>query len=148
MIKIFVDAATNTTKNLSAGGMLLIENGQQTQKSISLEAMDNHSAEFEILLHALQFLLENDRQKETIFLHSDSKTVVSTLDKGVTKNPGFQNYVHEFQHLSEEFSLLVLKWIPESENKGADQLARQGLQKMIKLRKRRAHKKDEPYIAP
>ena len=38
-------------------------------------------------------------------------------------------YLSEFNELAPQFPLLVLQWIPEAKNKGADNLARQGLRK-------------------
>ncbi|SJZ38518.1 ribonuclease HI [Pilibacter termitis] len=135
MIKIYVDAATHTEKKLSGGGIVFIENGKQTQHSFPLYATNNHEAEFEVLLLSLKILLEQEKTNESIFLFSDSKTVVASLDKGFTKNPRFIPYLTEFLELEKNFSLLIVQWIPENQNKGADNLARQGLQKSLKINK-------------
>ncbi len=62
-------------------------------------------------------------------LYSDSKTAIKILDQGQTKNKLFLPYLSEFNELAPKFPLLVLQWIPEIKNKGADNLARQGLEK-------------------
>ena len=70
-------------------------------------------------------------------LYTDSKVVAQTIDKNHTNNPDFRKYLEEIQELLPYFSLLIVQWIPESQNKGADHLARQGLAKALKLQDRR-----------
>lgn len=70
-------------------------------------------------------------------LYTDSKVVAQTIDKNYTKNPAFSDYLTEIQCLLKQFPLAIIQWIPESQNKGADHLARQGLAKALKLKDRR-----------
>ncbi|HGF7655492.1 TPA: ribonuclease HI family protein, partial [Enterococcus faecium] len=109
--------------------------GKQEQLSIPLSIGTNHQAEFEVFLKTLEFLKKNDLQNETIFCFSDSKTLVSTVDKNATKNELFLPYLQRIQELLSEFSLLILQWLPENKNKGADNLARQALHKQLKEKK-------------
>ncbi|MGM0124238.1 ribonuclease HI [Enterococcus sp. AZ194] len=132
MIKVFIDASTKGNPGPSGGGLMITSEIIYKQKSYAFSEMTNHQAEFEILLTALEFLLEEKWQHETITIYSDSKVVVQTIDKDFTNNPLFLPYLEKFRLLQEEFSLLILQWIPESKNKGADNLARQGLQKALK----------------
>jgi ribonuclease HI len=76
-------------------------------------------------------------QDQTILLYTDSKVVAQTIDKNYTNNPDFRKYLEEIQELLPYFTLLIVQWIPESQNKGADHLARQGVAKALKLQDRR-----------
>ncbi|MGM0239611.1 reverse transcriptase-like protein [Enterococcus sp. AZ103] len=134
MIKIFTDAATNPQLKKSGGGIVIIKDQEQIQLNYILTAGSNHEAELEIILKALDYLIEKDWRNDSILLYSDSKTAIKILDQNSTKNNLFLSYLKEFNQKSPLFSLLVLQWIPESKNKGADHLARQGLQKALKNR--------------
>ncbi|MGG5331545.1 ribonuclease HI family protein [Enterococcus sp. AZ163] len=133
MIKVFTDAATNAQEKKSGGGILIVDDTQQTQLAIPLEEEDNHTAELAALLYAIRYLLDQHLTDQNVLLYSDSKTAIKILDQGRTKNNRFLPYLMEFNELAPQFTLLVLQWIPESKNKGADHLARQGLQKSLKL---------------
>lgn len=129
MIKIFIDAATNQTTNTSAGGMLFLRNGQQLQKHVPLLAETNNEAEFEIMVKTLEFLINEDFQNETIFIYTDSKIVMESLYKEYAKDSRFKVHLKIILKLSHEFPSLFIEWIEEKNNKGADNLARQALQK-------------------
>ncbi|MCF7546263.1 ribonuclease HI family protein [Enterococcus faecium] len=132
MLKVYIDASTKGNPGPSGGGILIVYQGKQEQLSIPLSIGTNHQAEFEVFLKTLEFLKKNDLQNETIFCFSDSKTLVSTVDKNATKNELFLSYLQRIQELLSEFSLLILQWLPENKNKGADNLARQALHKQLK----------------
>ncbi|MCC9081364.1 ribonuclease HI family protein [Enterococcus faecium] len=135
MLKVYIDASTKGNPGPSGGGILIVYQGKQEQLSIPLSIGTNHQAEFEVFLKTLEFLKKNDLQNETIFCFSDSKTLVSTVDKNATKNELFLPYLQRIQELLSEFSLLILQWLPENKNKGADNLARQALHKQLKKKR-------------
>lgn len=81
MLKVYIDASTKGNPGPSGGGILIVYQGKQEQLSIPLSIGTNHQAEFEVFLKTLEFLKKNDLQNETIFCFSDSKTLVSTVDK-------------------------------------------------------------------
>lgn len=133
MIKVYTDAATNAQQKKSGGGLLIVADQQQKQLSFPLKEEDNHTAELAAIIYALRYLLEQQLANQNVLLYSDSKTAIKILDQGQTKNNRFSPYLMEFNELAPQFTLLVLQWIPESKNKGADHLARQGLQKSLQL---------------
>ncbi|MCL8322137.1 ribonuclease HI family protein [Enterococcus faecium] len=135
MLKVYIDASTKGNPGPSGGGILIVYQGKQEQLSIPLSIGTNHQAEFEVFLKTLECLKKNDLQNETIFCCSDSKTLVSTVDKNATKNELFLPYLQRIQELLSEFSLLILQWLHENKNKGADNLARQALHKQLKEKK-------------
>lgn len=131
MLKVYIDASTKGNPGPSGGGILLVADHQQEQLSIPLSFGSNHQAEFEVFLKTLEILKNRQMTEEIILCYSDSKVLVSTIDKNHTNNKDFLPYLEKIQSLLKDFSLLILQWVPESKNKGADNLARQALQKSL-----------------
>lgn len=132
MIKIYIDAATHQKKQISAGGMIVLIDKEQLQIKQPLKAKTNNEAEFEILLFALEFALTHNWEKETIFIYSDSRIVVQSLEKKYAKDPIFSSLLKKILILIDRFDLLFIEWQGEQKNKGADNLARQALQLTLK----------------
>lgn len=132
MIKVYTDAAVNGNPGDVGLGVLVLKDGEQLPFKISVEEkMDNHLAEFTAINWALGWLLEEGYQEELIFMHTDSKVTADAISKRYTKKESNRIILKEIQNKLKDFSQLFVKWIPESENKGADQLARQALQQTI-----------------
>ena len=132
MIKVYTDAAVNGNPGDVGLGVLVLKDGEQLPFKISVgEKMDNHLAEFTAINWALGWLLEEGLQEELIFMHTDSKVTADAISKRYTKKEANRIVLKEIQNKLKDFSQLFVKWIPESENKGADQLARQALQQTI-----------------
>lgn len=132
MIKAYIDAATKGNPGPSGAGLLLVTDQGQEQYALALNELTNHQAEFAAFQALLELLIQQDRTKETVFVYSDSKVLVQTIDKNHTNNVAFLPYLQKSQQLLRHFHMLILQWLPESKNKGADHLARQGLQKALK----------------
>lgn len=131
MLKVYIDASTKGNPGPSGGGILIIADQQQEQLSIPLSFGSNHQAEFEVFLKTLEILKNRQMTEEIILCYSDSKVLVSTIDKNHANNKDFLPYLEKIQSLLKDFSMLILQWVPESKNKGADNLARQALQKFL-----------------
>ena len=132
MIKVYTDAAVNGNPGDVGLGVLVLKDGEQKPFKISVEEkMDNHLAEFTAIDWALGWLLEEGVQEELIFMHTDSKVTADAISKRYTKKEANRIVLKEIQKKLKHFPQLFVKWIPESENKGADQLARQALQQTI-----------------
>ncbi|OTN90533.1 ribonuclease H [Enterococcus sp. 7E2_DIV0204] len=129
MLRLYVDAATKGNPGPSGGGIVIVGENLHEQLHVSLGECSNHEAEFKVFIQALQFVIEKKLNNQTVLIHSDSKIVVQTIEKHHAKNPLFQPYLKTFQQLENRFPLLLVKWLPESQNKGADTLAKQALQK-------------------
>ncbi|MDH6364051.1 ribonuclease HI [Enterococcus sp. PF1-24] len=132
MLKVYIDAATKGNPGPSGGGLMITGENRYIQESFPLAILTNHQAEFAMLITALNYLKEHVFQEETIFIYTDSKVLAQTIEKNHTNNRDFQGYLAEFNRLADDFPLLLIQWLPEKENKGADHLARQGLQKALK----------------
>lgn len=125
MIRMYVDGSANPKRLLSGIGVLLIEGGQQTQLSEKLEGYyDNHEAEFKALQRGLNYLLAEGKQNEVIFCHSDSKMLVEAIEKRYSRKENHASHLKAVLSTLTQFPQFYLKWIPEKENKGADNLAR------------------------
>ena len=129
MIKVYTDAAVNGNPGDVGLGILVLKDGEQKPFKIALEEkMDNHLAEFTAIHWALEWLLEEGMQEELIFMHTDSKVAADAIAKNYTKKEANRLVLKEIHQTLKHFPQLFVKWIPESENRGADQLARQALQ--------------------
>lgn len=133
MLKIYVDAATKGNPGISGAGVQLIGENLYQQLSFPLPTLSNHQAEFAALELALLEVISKELNTHNTMVYTDSKIVAQTIEKDYTGNPLFVPYLERIKELYRYFPLLVIQWLPEKENKGADNLARQGLQKAIKL---------------
>lgn len=130
MYKIYTDAAFNAKTKEAGIAFNAIHDGKQIQKSRYCETVvDNHEAEFRALLLALEFLKEEASDTETILIHSDSKIVTQSLDKRYVKEAQYAVWLQQILAIIDTFHLIFWQWIPDKENKGADQLAKQALRK-------------------
>lgn len=136
MLKIYLDASTKGNPGPSGGGIVLVGEQIHEQLSFPLEELSNHQAEFAVMQKALSLLIERNLHQQTCMFFTDSKVVAQTIDKDHTSNPAFQGYLTTIRSLLNQFSLAIIQWIPESQNKGADHLARQGLSKALKSKDR------------
>lgn len=133
MIKLYTDASTKNNPGLSGVGIVILTENRYDQLSIPLEKeMSNHEAEFEALIQGLDFLIEHLLINETLMMYTDSKILASAIKKNYVKNDIFRVYLTRIQEKLKHFPLFFIHWIPESQNKGADNLARQALQKRLK----------------
>lgn len=63
-----------------------------------------------------------------VFCYTDSQIVAESIEKNYAKNIKFQEYLNKINSLMKYFKYIIIEWIPQNENKGADNLARQALQ--------------------
>lgn len=135
MIQIYTDASTKGHPGPSGVGILIVHQHQQVPLSIPLiQHYTNHEAEFIAQILALHYLYERFNIKgEWITLYSDSKAVIEAQHKAYSKSHA--DYLTTLLDVQKKFPQLMTQWIPESKNKGADQLARQALAKVLKTKK-------------
>lgn len=134
MLKLYTDAAVKASTGRAGIGFVVSGNALYEQIAIPLEGNDwnNHLAEFEAIKQALNWIIEKGWNDQTVFLYSDSKTAVDAVHKEFAKQPLFQTYTEIILALLDQFPVCVTEWIPEKNNKGADNLARQALRKAEK----------------
>ncbi|GLC86910.1 ribonuclease HI family protein [Lysinibacillus piscis] len=126
MLEVYIDAATAGNPGPSGIGIFIKGEGHQLQISEFIGQTNNHLAEFTALVRGLE-----EAQKlgsSLISVRSDSKIVVSSIEKEYVKNEEFKPYLEQALALAHSFELFFIKWIPDNQNKAADALARQALQ--------------------
>ena len=132
MIRVRTDAAVNGNPGKVGIGIEILHQKQQFLfKENSDQLMDNHQAELWAIYRALIILQEKEWYQEMIFLNSDSKFAMMAIEKNYTKQVAYQEILKKVQEELQFFPQLFLEWIPEKENRGADQLARQALQQIL-----------------
>ena len=132
MIRVRTDAAVNGNPGKVGIGIEILHQKQQFLfKESSDQLMDNHQAELWAIYRALLILQEKEWHHEVIFLNSDSKFAMMAIEKNYTKQVAYQEILKKVQEERKKIPQLFLEWIPEKENRGADQLARQALQQIL-----------------
>ncbi|MFP7493838.1 ribonuclease HI family protein [Terribacillus saccharophilus] len=126
MIEVYTDGATSGNPGASGAGIVIIKEGTRKTYSIHLGMMTNHEAEFWAIIKALE-ICHKDHPEDIISLRSDSQAAVQAIDKEHTKNKEFQPLLEQVMQLSRDFPYFFIKWIPEKQNKAADQLAREAI---------------------
>lgn len=134
MIRLYTDAAVSGNPGNAGIGLLILFDDEQKQFKIPLENddWDNHRAEFHALFAGLSFLVNEGLTDQLTFCYTDSQIVAQSISKAHAKNPIFKKYLDDILVLMEAFPYISVEWIPNRENKGADNLARQALQQAIK----------------
>lgn len=128
MIQIQTDAAYRPSSQETAAGIVFVKDRKQEQMSGRLEpCRDNHEAEFQALIWGLTQVQKELDAKQLVEIQSDSKILVSSLQKGYAKH--FQEYVDQILALLPSPELTFFVWVKDAENKGSHQLAWQRLNK-------------------
>ncbi|TYR79998.1 reverse transcriptase-like protein [Priestia megaterium] len=125
MIEVYIDGATAGNPGPSGAGILIKGSGEHHRFSIPLGIMTNHEAEYHALIKALEICLE--KNYSIVSFRTDSQIVDTAMNREYIKNKAFAPLLERALELSKKFDLFFIKWIPSSQNNGADQLARQAV---------------------
>ena len=137
MLKVYVDAASKPQTPYGGIGIVLSEKEFYQQIALPIQGdFDNHELEFQAVLYALEECCKHHFQDKFINIYSDSKIVVQPLEKNYTRNEKFSKYLTLINEKLTTFQFVFFHWIRDSQTKGADNLARQGLQKALKNRRK------------
>ena len=129
MLEVYIDGASAGNPGPSGIGLFLKGEGHLIKISEPIGNTNNHQAEFIALVRGLE-----EAKKigvSFVSMRSDSKIVVSSIEKNYVKNEEFKPFLERAQALIEQFDLFFIKWIPDKENKAADALAREAILKNI-----------------
>ncbi|EAD5715335.1 reverse transcriptase-like protein [Listeria innocua] len=126
-MEVFVDGASAGNPGPSGAGIVLKATGVYEQFAIPLKVMTNHEAEF----IAIKLGLEEALKKQATFirLYSDSKVAIEAIHKRHAKNPLFKPHLEAILEMADSVELFFAEWRNVSQNKQADQLARQAIKK-------------------
>ena len=127
MIEVYIDGASAGNPGPSGAGIFINNNGVVERYSIPLGLMDNHSAEYWALIKALEICLE--KEFRIVSFRTDSQAVNRAIEKEFVKNKAYAHLLEKILLLTDQFELFFMKWIPSSENKVADELARAAIRR-------------------
>jgi ribonuclease HI len=127
MIEVYIDGATAGNPGPSGAGIFIKGNGIVERFSIPLGTMTNHEAEYHALIKALEICISNKYQ--VVSFRTDSELVNRAIEKEFAKNKAFAPLLEHALQLSRKLDLFFMKWIPSSQNKVADELARIAIRK-------------------
>ncbi|WP_456274299.1 reverse transcriptase-like protein [Bacillus sp. AK031] len=125
MIEVYIDGASAGDPGKSGAGIYIKNNGENLSFSIPLGVKENHEAEYLACMKALQICKE--KNYKVLSFRSDSQAVVNAVEKEFARNKKYKVLLEEILRLSKEFDLFFIKWIPNKENKRADELARKAI---------------------
>jgi ribonuclease HI len=131
LIEVYIDGASAGNPGPSGAGIFIKGNGASEKFSIPLGIMSNHEAEYHALIKALELCLEKGYSKSVVSFRTDSALVNNAVEKEFVKNKLYAPLLSEVLHLSKQFDLFFLKWIPSIENKVADELSRLAIRKNL-----------------
>ena len=127
MLEVYIDAASAGNPGPSGIGVYIKGEGRQIKISEYIGETNNHIAEFQALIRGLEEAIELG--SNLVSVRSDSKIVVSSVEKAYVKSDDFKPFLDRALQLIEEIDLFFIKWIPDNQNKAADALAREAIQK-------------------
>lgn len=136
MLKIYSDAAVSPIDQLAGAGLVITGQDLYEQLSYPLpKTKDNHLAELQAFLIALEWVAENDHTDTYLLFYTDSQLIAQSVKKGRIKNKDYKSIFASILDSLQALYLYEVKWIPDKENKGADNLAKQALAKQRKNKK-------------
>ncbi|GEP78413.1 ribonuclease HI family protein [Staphylococcus carnosus] len=130
MAKIFFDAAVKGNPGPASIAVVIVEKSNHQIYTKDISPTDNHSAEWEAFIFALE--CAEQQEVDTALVSTDSKLVVDSLEKGFTKNEKFKSYLMEAAKKMKVFDLCLINWIPRAQNKEANHHAQQALYQQLK----------------
>ena len=127
MLEVYIDAASAGNPGPSGIGVYIKGEGHQIKISEYIGETNNHIAEFQALIRGLEEAIKLG--SNLVSMRSDSKIVVTSVEKAYVKNDDFKPLLDRALQLIEEIDLFFIKWIPDNQNKAADALAREAILK-------------------
>lgn len=127
MIELYVDGASAGNPGKSGIGIFIKGEGHDVKISENIEPTNNHTAEFQALLRGMEEVKK--LTSGIVSARSDSQVVVMAVEKEFVKNEAHKPYLSKILDISHTFDFFFIKWIPSSENRAADALAREGIRK-------------------
>ncbi|MHC0035730.1 reverse transcriptase-like protein [Pseudoneobacillus sp. C159] len=127
MIEVYIDGASAGNPGPSGAGIFIKVHGAVERFSLPLGIMSNHEAEYHALIKALEICIENNYK--VVSFRTDSELVNRAIEKEFAKNKIYKPLLDRALELTKQLDLFFMKWIPSSENKSADELARLAIRK-------------------
>ena len=125
MIELYVDGASAGNPGKSGIGIFIKGEGHKVKISERIEPTNNHVAEFSALIRGLEEVAK--LTTGMVSARSDSQLVVMAVEKQFVKNEVYKEYLIRILEIIKKFDFFFIKWIPDSENRAADALAREAI---------------------
>lgn len=125
MFEVYIDGASAGNPGPSGAGIFIKGEGEVIRYSIPLGVMSNHEAEYHAFIKALEIC--NEKGFKVVSFRTDSQLVNAAVEKEFVKNKLYAPLLEKALMLASQFDLFFMKWIPSSENKTADELARKAI---------------------
>lgn len=127
MIELYVDGASAGNPGKSGIGLFIKGEGHHIKISESIAPTNNHLAEFTALLRGLEEVAK--LTNGIVSARSDSQVVVMAVENEFVKNEDYKKCLAAILKITQSFEYFFIKWIPRTENRTADILAREGIHK-------------------
>ncbi|ESU30440.1 ribonuclease H [Bacillus sp. 17376] len=125
MFEVYIDGASAGNPGPSGAGIFIKGEGEVFRYSIPLGVMSNHEAEYHAFIKALEICV--DKGFKVVSFRTDSQLINAAVEKEFVKNKLYAPLLEKALMLAGQFDLFFMKWIPSSENKTADDLARKAV---------------------
>lgn len=125
LFEVYIDGASAGNPGPSGAGIFIKGEGEVFRYSIPLGVMSNHEAEYHAFIKGLEICL--DKGFKVVSFRTDSQLVNAAVEKEFVKNKLYAPLLEKALMLASQFDLFFMKWIPSSENKTADDLARKAV---------------------
>src|SRR5699024_10082298 len=126
MIELYTEEASRCNPGLSGAGIYIKANGKTFEYSFPLGILSNHEAEFHAVMKALD-ICKTSFPGEILSFRSDSQIVVDSIEENYTKNKQFISLLEQIKQKGNVFPYFFIKWIPNKDNKRADDLAKKAI---------------------
>ena len=126
MLEVYIDGASAGNPGPSGIGIFIKGEGHHVTFSEYAGIHDNHTTEFLALIRGLEEAKK--LSNGIVSVRSDSQVVVAAVEKKYSKNNGYRELLERALEIADGFEYFFIKWIPDSTNQAADQLARRAIQ--------------------
>ena len=125
--KIFCDGASRSNPGDASIGVSISLDGEEIHTiSRKIGIATNNEAEYQALIEALNYCIENSIKEIEVFL--DSNLVVEQVNKNFKVKAGNLKVLNsQVENMIKEFEYIEFKHVYREENKRADQLANMAL---------------------
>lgn len=127
MIELYVDGASAGNPGKSGIGIFIKGEGHQIKIAERIESTNNHTAEFIALRRGLEEVAK--LTSGIVSARTDSQIVVMAVENEFVKNEAQKKHLSEILQIAQSFDFFFIKWIPRTENRAADALAREAIHK-------------------
>lgn len=127
MIELYVDGASAGNPGKSGIGIFIKGEGHHIKISAPIAPTNNHTAEFTALLRGLEEV--SKLTTGLVSARSDSQIVVMSVEREFVKNEAHKSLLTKILDITKTFDYFFIKWIPDTENRAADALAREAIHK-------------------